>query len=153
MRRATLEDLLDVAKIHRLAFGTAMPHMPTLHTPEEDLNFYTTGVLTSDQIWVAELADFVAGFIAFRTGWVEHLYIHPDCQRRGIGSNLLALAMASSDSLHAWTFQCNQGARSFYEKHGFHVERETDGAGNEEKQPDVLYVWKKAGGKEDGAAV
>lgn len=32
-------------------------------------------------------------------------------------------------------------ARSFYGRHGFKIDRETDGANNEERQPDVLYKW------------
>jgi ribosomal protein S18 acetylase RimI-like enzyme len=141
VRRAKVEDLPDVAKIHRLAFFRAMPHMPVLHTPEQDLNFYTTGVFTSAEIWVAELSNVVAGFIAFRPGWVDQLYVHPDLQRRGLGSRLLAQAGQSEKTLRLWTFQCNQAARDFYEQHGFRVERETDGSENEERQPDMLLVW------------
>ena len=33
-------------------------------------------------------------------------------------------------------------ARQFYEKHGFVLADQTDGAGNEEGEPDALYVWK-----------
>lgn len=43
--------------------------------------------------------------------------------------------------LRLWTFQANAQAQRFYEKHGFQIERKTDGRDNEEKQPDVLYVW------------
>src|SRR4051794_3302332 len=107
LRRARMEDMPDVAKIHRLAFFTAMPHMPVLHTPEEDLNFYTTGIFTSSEVWVAEFDDVVAGFIAFRDGLVQQLCIIPRCQRRGIGSSLLSVAKSMSDSLQVWTFQCN----------------------------------------------
>lgn len=144
LRRARMEDMPDVAKIHRLAFFTAMPHMPVLHTPDEDLNFYTTGIFTSSEVWVAEFDDVVAGFIAFRDGLIEQLYVIPKCQRRGIGSSLLSVAKSMSDSLKVWTFQCNEGARHFYEKHDFGVERQTDGAGNEEQQPDMLYIWQRS---------
>jgi ribosomal protein S18 acetylase RimI-like enzyme len=143
VRRAKMEDLPDIAKIHRIAFFAAMPQMPVLHTPEEDLNFYSTGVFTSAEIWLAELSGAVLGFIAFRPGWVDHLYIQPGAQRRGVGSRLLAQARKSSDTQRLWTFQCNPAARAFYEKHGFRMERQTDGKGNEEKQPDILYLWER----------
>jgi len=29
----------------------------------------------------------------------------------------------------------------FYEARGFALVRETDGSGNEEKEPDALYLW------------
>ena len=35
----------------------------------------------------------------------------------------------------------NAPARTFFERHGFHAARLTDGADNEEHEPDVLYVW------------
>jgi ribosomal protein S18 acetylase RimI-like enzyme len=140
-RRATLADLAPVARIHRLAFFRAMPHMPVLHTPDEDLAFYSTVVFPSAQIWLCERSGEAAGFIVFRSGWVDHLYVHPDHQGCGIGSALLALAQSAECSLHLWTFQCNLQARRFYEGRGFRIERETDGAGNEERQPDILYCW------------
>jgi RimJ/RimL family protein N-acetyltransferase len=144
-RRANLEDMPVIARIHRLAFFTAMPDMPVLHTPEEDVAFYSNVLFPKSEMWVAEQAGSITGFIAFRPGWVDHLYVHPDHQRRGIGRTLLALAQASADSVRLWTFQCNQGARRFYERHGFCIERETDGANNEECQPDVLYLWERKG--------
>ncbi len=118
-----------------------MPHMPVLHTPEEDLVFYTNIVFTNAEIWLIEQADTVAGFIAFRPGWIDHLYIHPDHQGRGLGSQLLVFAKSANHTLNLWTFQCNPRARHFYEKHGFRVVQMTDGMDNEERQPDVLYTW------------
>jgi ribosomal protein S18 acetylase RimI-like enzyme len=152
LRRAHIEDMPDVAKIHRLAFFTAMPHMPVLHTPEEDLNFYTTGVFTSSEVWLAEIGDVIAGVIAFRDGLVEHLYVTPKYQRQGIGSSLLSVAKSMSESLRLWTFQCNEGARNFYEKHGFRVVQRSNGAHNEERQPDMMYVWERDNSGESQSA-
>jgi putative acetyltransferase len=141
LRRATLEDMHSVAAIHRLAFFHAMPHMPLLHTPNEDLGFFSSVVFPATQVWLSEHDGSAAGFIAFRRGWVDHLYVDPDHQGCGIGTALLGLAQSAERSLHLWTFQCNRPARDFYERRGFHIERETDGAENEERQPDVLYCW------------
>lgn len=143
-RRASVEDLPDVAKIYRLAFFTAMPQMPVLHSPAEDLNYFLTGVYVSSEVWVLEAPGGVSvGFIAFRPGSVDHLYVVPKYQRHGLGSSLLSVAMTVSETLRARTFRCNWGGRHFFEKHGFRMEGETDGRGNEEKQPDVLYVWER----------
>ena len=140
-RRATVADLASVAKIHRLAFFAAMPHMPVLHAPDEDLAFYSNVVFPNAEIWLSEQAAVVNGFIAFRSGWIDHLYIHPNHQGHGFGSMLLGLAQKSQDLLRLWAFQCNLRARRFYERRGFRIERETDGANNDERQPDVLYLW------------
>jgi hypothetical protein len=40
-----------------------------------------------------------------------------------------------------WTFRRNEDARRFYERLGFCVVELTDGSGNEEREPDVLYAW------------
>ena len=143
LRRAAHGDMAAVARIHRLAFCHAMPHMPVLHTPDDDLAFFSTVVFPGAVIWLAEHSGIPAGFIAFRPGWVDHLYIHPDQQGCGIGSTLLALAQSAEPSLRLWTFQCNLRARSFYEQRGFRIEQETNGANNEERQPDVLYAWSR----------
>ena len=143
-RRASVEDLPDVAKIYRLAFFTAMPQMPILHSPSEDLNYFLTAVYVSSEMWVLEAPGGVTvGFIAFRPGRVDHLYVVPKYQRQGLGSSLLAVAQTSGDTLRVRTFRCNWAGRHFFEKHGFRMEGETDGRGNEEKQPDVLYVWER----------
>jgi GNAT superfamily N-acetyltransferase len=142
-RRATVEDIPLIARLHRLAFFDAMPHMPGLHTPEEDLAFYTTVVFPRTDIHLIEIGKVIAGFLAFRPGWIEQFYIHPDHQRRGLGTQLLHTVQTANASLQLWTFQCNQCARRFYEKHGFRVTCMTDGAGNEARQPDILYSWER----------
>jgi hypothetical protein len=42
------------------------------------------------------------------------------------------------DRLQFWTFQRNVQARRFYEARGFALIQQTDGAQNEEKEPDAL---------------
>jgi GNAT superfamily N-acetyltransferase len=45
------------------------------------------------------------------------------------------------DGLRLWTFASNLRAQRFYERHGFVEAQRTDGRGNEERAPDILYVW------------
>jgi hypothetical protein len=37
---------------------------------------------------------------------------------------------------------CTAAARSFYERRGLRLVELTDGAGNEEREPDALYEWR-----------
>jgi GNAT superfamily N-acetyltransferase len=69
------------------------------------------------------------------------LYVLPQAQGDHVGTKLLQIAQDSFSRLHLWTFQRNLRARRFYEARGFALVRETDGAGNEEKEPDALYLW------------
>ena len=95
-------------------------------------------------VWVAE-SDAPLGFIAFRTGWVDHLYVEVGHDRRGIGTALIGKAMASNQVLQLWAFQKNRAALGFYRRRGFLVVRETDGSDNEEREPDVLLAWQRDG--------
>ena len=87
----------------------------------------------------------MTGFIAFREGWIDQLYVLPGAQGRGTGTALLKIAQQASDPLQLWTFQRNTKARHFYQHRGFALVRETDGSGNEEKEPDALYLWRRDG--------
>ncbi len=66
--------------------------------------------------------------------------VDPSLVGRGIGSGLLAHALKTlGRPICLYTFQENRGARRFYERHGFVAVEFTDGQGNEERCPDVLY--------------
>jgi len=68
---------------------------------------------------------------------LDHLYVPPGWQRRGIGLSLLTKAEAlSPQRLELWTFQRNANARAFYEAYGFRAVAYTDGR-NEENEPAI----------------
>jgi hypothetical protein len=50
----------------------------------------------------------------------------------------LQVAQNAFDRLHPWTFHRNAQRRWFYEAKGFCAGQATDGAHNEEKEPDAL---------------
>jgi GNAT superfamily N-acetyltransferase len=137
LRRATSDDVAAIAALFRRVAEATRPYRPELHTPEEDRDFFGASVASKD-VWIAEEDGALAGFISFSLGWVHHLFIDVGQQGRGVGSALLDLAKAENDSLRLWVFQENIKARCFYEQRGFRLVRETDGAENEEKQPDAL---------------
>ena len=141
LRLATSDDAPAIALLLRTTFRVSLPFLPELHTPDEDLAFVTGRLLPAHTVWVAASDDAIAGYIAFRHGWIEHLFIHPDRQGLGIGPQLLAKAMEGGGPMQLWTFQQNVRARRFYEDRGFRAVEFTDGEGNEEKTPDVRYLW------------
>ncbi len=138
-RRATDTDAGAIAALFRATRQTCLPYLPVLHTADEDVEFFSAQVLVHDIVWVAERAGRIAGFCAFGNGWLNHLYVHKDFQRSGIGSKLLAIAARENDTLTLWVFQENLSAIRFYESHGFRLIATTDGAENEERLPDALY--------------
>ena len=144
LRRARLDEMAAVARLYRRTVKTSLPFLPTLHTPEEDAWWFAERLYAANEVWLAEGEDGAEGYIAFRSDFIEHLFIAPEAQGRRLGVRLLDKAKESAAvELSLWTFQQNLRARRFYEKHGFYVVTETEGADNEEKLPDVLYRWRR----------
>lgn len=142
LRRAGAEDAEALASLHRQTVRASLPFLPEIHTAADDIRFFAQRLLSECEVWLAEDEAAVAGYIAFRPGWIDHLFIHPDRQGQGVGPQLLRIALKDGAERRLWTFQKNLRARAFYEARGFVLERLTDGAGNEEKEPDALYVWR-----------
>jgi GNAT superfamily N-acetyltransferase len=143
LRRLELVDMDAAARVLRTTFDQALPWLASLHTPEEDQWLFRERLFKTCEVWGAFDGAAMIGIIAFRQDWVDQLYVLPTDQGRGIGTELLRVAPNSLDRLHLWTFQRNLRARRFYEARGFALVEETDGARNEEKEPDALYLWKR----------
>ena len=141
LRRAGPDDALAIAIVHRTAVRVSLPFLPEVHTAIDDLQFFAERFLPANEVWVAEAEGQVVAYVGFTAEWINHLYVHPDHQGRGLGPELLAKAMADGRPKQLWAFQKNTRARRFYEQRGFEVVRLTDGEGNEEREPDVLYAW------------
>ena len=141
IRQLELADMDAAAGVHRAAFDHALPWLTGLHTPDEDRWFYRERMFKTCTLWGAFDRDVITGMIAFRDDWIEQLYVLPEAQRRGVGTELLDVAKRASKRLQLWTFQRNARARRFYEARGFMLTEETDGSGNEEKEPDARYLW------------
>ena len=144
LRLLELHDMDQVAVVQRRSRNRALPWIKVLHTPEEDRWFFRECAFKTCHLWGYFEDGELTGFIAYRAGWIDHLYVLPTSQHRGIGSALLQVAQSKMRRLNLWTFQRNAMARRFYEKHGFALIKETDGAGNEENEPDALYTWRSA---------
>jgi GNAT superfamily N-acetyltransferase len=141
LRRLDLVDMDAASRVLRTAFDRALPALAGLHTPKEDQWFFRERVFRTCEVWGAFDGAAMIGMVAFREDWIDQLYVLPKAQGRGVGTELLQVAQRFFDRLHLWTFQRNLRARRFYEARGFVLVQETDGAGNEEKEPDALYRW------------
>ncbi|MEU8504532.1 GNAT family N-acetyltransferase [Streptomyces brevispora] len=151
LRHACADDAGPLTRLFLASRAAAMPYLPRVHSDEATLGWMTHVVLPDTEVWVAELgaergeAELV-GFVSLDGEELEHLYLSPDAQRRGIGTRLLAKAKERSPeelALHA--FRRNAGARAFYERHGFTAVGFSDGSRNEEGEPDVRYRWTAKG--------
>jgi GNAT superfamily N-acetyltransferase len=144
LRRLELVDMDAAARVLRTAFDHALPALAGLHTPKEDRWFLRQRVFRTCEVWGAFDNAVMVGMLAFRADWIDQLYVLPEAQGRDVGTELLQVAQRRFDRLHLWTFQRNARARRFYEARCFALVQETDGAANEEKEPDALYRWTRS---------
>jgi ribosomal protein S18 acetylase RimI-like enzyme len=142
IRSARSDDAEAIADVHHDSRREALPWLPVLHSREETIAYFSGHVLVHEEVLVAEVNELMVGFIALEGNHVDHLYIAPSYQGRGIGDKLLAMAKElRPGGLTLWTFQRNARARRFYEARGFVASEFNDGSRNEEREPDVLYAW------------
>jgi GNAT superfamily N-acetyltransferase len=139
----TADHMQAAAGIRHVTLWERLPWLPDVHTPEEEEQYWRMHLLPNCSILGAAMGNRLVGVIAYGDNWIEQLYVLQDFQGNGIGSLLLGCAKEEMDEIRLWTFQRNVGARAFYQRHGFTAEEETDGADNEEREPDVLYHWRR----------
>jgi GNAT superfamily N-acetyltransferase len=141
LRRARDEDVPLLARMLRASYDR-MPYVPRLHTPEEDAA-YVGRITAEHEGWVAEEDGRVVGFAVVSEDELVQIHVDASRQNRGIGTALFQRALERRPAgFMLWTFQKNEGARRFYERHGCRVVQLTDGAQNEEREPDVQYEWR-----------
>jgi ribosomal protein S18 acetylase RimI-like enzyme len=146
-RRAGPDDAPTVADVlirSRRGAGDAIP--PPAHSDAEVHEWVAAVVIPEREVWLAGDADGrPLAVLVLDDDWIDQLYVDPAVTGRGLGSQLVDLAKSRRpDGLQLWTFASNTGAQRFYLRHGFTEAETTDGSGNEEKAPDIRYVWEPA---------
>jgi len=114
--------------------------LPRRHTLDGCRRYVANMMLKDCAVTVAEDETGIVVLFAVQGEEERQLYTRPDRIGRDAGMQLIEAATASGvAAFELWCFQGNQRARRFNEARGFHAIRFTDGAGNEERTPDVRY--------------
>ncbi len=139
------EDFDAVIILWRIAREKSLPEFQRTkgHFFYEDQDYFRDHILTENKVWVVEMDKRPVAFMAMRNDFIDHLYVHSDYQKRGIGKALLEYArQISPEHLWLYTLQVNGNARAFYERNGFAAE--TFGISPPpENEPDVQYHWRR----------
>ena len=142
IRSASPADAAGVADVYLTAFHATYT-FPLAHTDDQVRDWLRGIVAGEDRTWVADAGGRVVGMMVLDEDGIDQLYVDPAWHGRGIGSRLVELAKRRRpDGLALYTFQVNDRARRFYERHGFVATWFGDGSANEERQPDVRYEWR-----------
>lgn len=144
LRQATAPDISAVARILTDARREFLPYASSTRTAAELADWVEKRLIPSGGAILAEVDLAVVAVMHLETkeeaSWIRQMAVQPSHVGKGIGSILLAHALVSlKRPIRLFTFQENLRARRFYERHGFVAIEFSDGRGNEEGVPDVLY--------------
>lgn len=142
VRRVSEADGATLAEIFLTSRRTAMPWLARPHTDEETRWWHINVLVPRGKVVVAEREGSVVGFAEPSDGWLHALYVAPTAQGSGVGSALFEHSMTLLPrGFDLWVFQRNTRALDFYARYGCVEVRRTDGADNQEREPDVLLHW------------
>ncbi|MFI6984184.1 GNAT family N-acetyltransferase [Embleya sp. NPDC050154] len=143
LRRADSADALPAADVWLRSFTTALPSVRRVHDEADVQAWFSHVLIPHQETWVALSHNTVVGLMVLKDTELKQLYLDPAWRGRGLGDRFMTLAKQQRPhGLTLRTFQINEPARRFYERHGFTETGRTDGQLNEEQEPDIRYDWK-----------
>lgn len=123
VRPYTPADLIAVCHSWEAAARIAHPFMSEEFLAQERANLADVYMPNSD-VWVAEIAGNVEGFIALMGNEVGGLFLHPDHHGKGAGKALMDKAQQLHGDLEVEVFENNPFGRKFYARYGFNFMEE-----------------------------
>ncbi|WP_328380567.1 GNAT family N-acetyltransferase (plasmid) [Streptomyces sp. NBC_00440] len=142
LRRAGHADARAAAGVWLRSYAAGLPTVRCAHDEAEVQDWFSGVLVPQYETWVAVTGDSVVGLLVLNGEELKQLYLEPQWRGRGLGDRFMLLAKwQQPDGLSLWTFQVNAPAQRFYQRHGFEEVERTDGQRNDEREPDVRYVW------------
>ncbi|MEV0259503.1 GNAT family N-acetyltransferase [Streptomyces sp. NPDC050732] len=143
LRRAGSADARAAADVWLRSYTAALPTVRCAHDEADVRDWFARVLVPQYDTWVAVAGNNVVGLLVLSGAELKQLYLEPEWRGQGLGDRFMALAKSRQpDGLSLWTFQVNAPARRFYQRHGFVEVERTDGQRNDEREPDVRYVWR-----------
>lgn len=142
IRVAGPDDAPAIADLYLTSRAVAMPAVRWVHGDNAVRRWIVAWLIPRSRVWVAEIDGAPVGFLCLEGTEVTQLYVAPKAWRRGIGRALLDRAKETVPTgLILRCFLVNDAALTFYRAQGFQIVATTDGASNEESEPDAELRW------------
>lgn len=139
IRRGTTDDVVAAVQVMVLA-RQQQSDIPAMVHSETAAMTYFQQYLQTVPFFVLSSHQRIVGMMVINNSWIEQLYVHPEHCSHGYGGQLVRYAQQLyPQRLQLWTFAANNGARRFYEYHGFIPKQMS--SDNEEQTPAVRYLW------------
>ncbi|WP_330334805.1 GNAT family N-acetyltransferase [Streptomyces sp. NBC_00536] len=124
------------------SFAAALPTVRFAHDEVDVHDWFARVLVPQYETGVAVTGGHVVGLMVLNGEELKQLYLDPTWRGRGLGDRFMSLDKKQRpDGLALWTFQVNEPAHRFYERHGFIAVEETGGMRNDEREPDIRYIW------------
>ena len=117
-------ELMQAAFIHSESWkeshrGVCSEEFIAQHTPERRKQYLESAAEQGARLYMLTAGKPV-GIVSVRGSLIENLYVLPDEQNRGYGTQLLLFAVRQcADTPTLWILSTNERARRLYERHGF----------------------------------
>lgn len=124
MKRVDQSNLMEAAVIHSESWKKSHQDICTaefieIHTPERQKQYLETELAKGAQLFML-IKEKPVGIVSVYEGTIENLYVLPQEQNKGYGTELLRYAMAKCNGIPVlWVLNTNKAARRLYERLGF----------------------------------
>jgi len=117
-------NILQAALIHSIAWQEShrafcAPDFIEKHTPERQREYLRSKMSDGTRVFML-VDEKPVGIVSITGSLIEDLYVLPDMQNRGYGTELLRFAISLCTAIPAlWILENNAGARRLYHRMGF----------------------------------
>ncbi|MBR3239369.1 MAG: GNAT family N-acetyltransferase [Oscillospiraceae bacterium] len=117
-------NILQAALIHSIAWQEShrafcAPDFIEKHTPERQREYLRSKMSDGTRVFML-VDEKPVGIVSITGSLIEDLYVLPDMQNRGYGTELLRFAIGLCTAIPAlWILENNAGARRLYHRMGF----------------------------------
>lgn len=122
---AAPSDMAEAGRVHAEAWRAShsafcSPDFVAEHTAERQARYLSDKVARGGALYLLRLRGEAVGVVTVTGSLIEDLYIRPDHQREGLGTELLRHALRQTEGTpRLWILENNAGAERLYRRLGF----------------------------------